>query len=337
MVTPAQLTRRAQLYEQLAASLAAGLPLIQALEMASRNRTMRGSQQTILALIGHLNEGYTFADSMKKTSGWLSDFDVALLSVGEESGRLDVAFRQLARYYTNRVRIIGDAIKGSLVSVATLHVALLIFPLDSFVAFVVGIVNGEYANCLPFLIHRFIVFGSLYGTVIFLIFACGSKRGEGWRSMVEDIFGCVPMLRVSLKYFVIARLAAALDALSSAGVSAVRTWEMAAEACGSPRLKRQILHWAPQLETGVTPAEMVNQIPYFPEMFSNLYFTAEMTGKHDETLERLQVYFEQEGVRLMQWFTRIMNGIFYACVAVYVAYKVISFWKHYYDALLQSV
>lgn len=337
MVTPAQLNRRAQLYEQLAASIAAGMPLIQALQMASRNRTLGSSQKTILALIGYLNEGYTFADSMKKVTTGLSEFDVALLSVGEESGRLDVGFRQLARYYTGRARIITDTIKGSLVTIATLHVFLLIFPLGYLIALVRGIMDSSFAECLPFFIQKSIVFGSLYGIVFFFVFACQGNRGEGWRALVENIFGWVPLLRTALKYLAVARLAAALDALSSAGVSAVKTWEMSAAACGSPRLKRQILQWAPQLETGVTPAEMVNQIPYFPEMFSNLYQTAEISGKHDETLERLHVYFEEEGFRLMQWFTRILTGVFYGSMAVLAGYFIIKFYVNYFNAALNSV
>ncbi|HEV2693224.1 MAG TPA: type II secretion system F family protein [Verrucomicrobiae bacterium] len=334
MVTPAQLNRRAQLYDQLAATIAAGVPLIQALQMASRNRSLRGSQKTILALIGYLNEGFTFADSMKKVSGWLPEFDIALLSVGEESGRIDTAFKQLGRYYATRARIMSDTIKGLLVTIATLHVFLLVFPLGYLILLVHGIMDNQTAACMAFFIQKFIVFGTLYGIVFFFLFACQGNRGEGWRAFAENVFDCVPLLRTSLKYLSIARLAAALDALSSAGVPAVRTWEMSAAACGSPRLKRQILQWAPKLETGVTPAEMVNQIPYFPEMFTNLYQTAEISGKHDETLQRLHVYFEEEGFRLMQWFSRIMNGTIYGLIVLLVGYNVIKFYVGYFNAAL---
>src|SRR5476651_1108862 len=101
IVTPGQLNRRAQLYDQLGSMIAAGVPLVKALEMASRNNGLRSSQKIILALIGHLQEGHTFADSMTKVSGWLPEFDVAMLSVGEESGRLDFSFKLLARSYAS--------------------------------------------------------------------------------------------------------------------------------------------------------------------------------------------------------------------------------------------
>ena len=63
---------------------------------------------------------------------------------------------------------------------------------------------------------------------------------------------------------------------------------------------------------------MVAQINYFPEMFANLYHTAELSGKIDETLLRLHNYYEEEGFRTLQLFTRILNGIIYGSMAMLV-------------------
>lgn len=337
MVTPGQLNRRAQLYDQLGSTIAAGVPLVKALEMASRNRSLRGSQKVILALIGHLREGHTFADSMKKVQGWLPEFDVALLSVGEASGRLDVAFRQLARNYTARAKITRDTIKGLIVTVMTLNVFLLVFPLGYLIAFAWGIMDGDYARCIPFLIEKVVVYGGIYGAVFFLIFACQGNRSEGWRALVENIFMSVPLLRTAVKYLALARLATALDALLSAGVPVIKSWDLAAAASGSTRLKREIQAWTPQFENGVTPAEMVSQIRYFPEMFVNLYASAEVSGNHDETLQRLHVYFEEEGFNALQFFTRVMNGIIYGCITALIVFNIIRFWVTYYGAMIKSL
>ncbi|HEY5042069.1 MAG TPA: type II secretion system F family protein [Verrucomicrobiae bacterium] len=337
MVTPGQLNRRAQLYDQLGSMIAAGVPLVKALEMASRNNALRSSQKSILALIGHLQEGHTFTDSMTKVQGWLPEFDVALLSVGEESGRLDITFKLLARYYASRAKIIRDTISGLIITVMTLNVFLLVFPLGYLIGFVQGIMDNNFAHCLPFIIEKIVVYGALYGSVLFLIFACQGNRGEGWRAAVESIFRMIPILRTAIKYLALARLASALDALTNAGVSVIKSWELASAACGSTHLKREILEWTPQLETGVTPADMVNQIHYFPEMFHNLYHTAEISGKLDETLVRLHNYYEEEGFRTLQMFTRILNGTIYGIVVILVAINIIRFWMNYYGAALSGI
>lgn len=344
MVTPAKLNRRAAFFEQLAAMIGAGVPLIKAMEMTGRNRSIGIPQRVIQQLLHHLNEGHTFSDSMQLVAGqkrspqgidtttrpnreyWLSDFDIALLSAGEESGRLDSAFKVLARYYATRARIIRDTISGLLTTAATLHVFLLIFPLYLLIALAQGIMDNNFLMCVPFIINKILVFGALYGTIFFLIFACQGNRGESWRAMVESVFNVIPLLGKAIKYLSLARLACALEALTNAGVPVVRSWELAGAACGSPELKRQLTNWAPRLETGVTPAEMVGEIPYFPEMFHNLYNTAEISGKLDETLSRLNTYFEEEGFRLLQHFSRLMNGTIYGLVVFFVVRAIFHFY-----------
>ena len=341
MVTPGNLARRAAFFEQLAATISAGVPLTRAIEMAGRSRSSGVPLRVVNVLIQYLHEGHTFTDAMQMVSGqkrgvdavlkpsrsyWLSDFDIALLSAGEESGRLDIAFRTLARYYATRAKIIRDTIAGMLVTLATLHVFLLICPLDYLIGFVKGIIDGDPSQCAPFLIEKVVAFGSLYGIVFFFILACQGNRGEKWRTLVENVFGIVPILRTALKYLALARLASALEALTNAGVPVVRSWELAAVASGSQKLKRHLSQWIPHLETGTTPAEMVNQIRYFPEMFQNLYNTAEVSGKLDETLVRLNSYFEQEGFRILQNFTRLFNAVIYCIVAGFVIHFIFSFY-----------
>jgi type IV pilus assembly protein PilC len=336
IVTPGELNRRAELYHQLAASIAAGVPLMKALEMAGRSPTARGSRKIIPILIGHLQEGHTFTDSMIKIKGWLPEFDVALLSAGEKSGQIDESFKLLARYYASRAKIIRDTISDLVVTILTLHVFFLVFPVTLFVAFFWGFMDNQYSQCIPFIIQKTIIFGGIYGIVLLSVFACGGNRGESWRLLIEKIFQMVPLLRTALKYLALARLASALDALNKAGVSAVAGWRLAGAASGSPHLKREILKWSPQLETGLTPAEMVTQIRYFPEMFSNLYQTAELSGKVDETLVRLNTYFEEEGFRTLRLFTQILNKTLYFLLVFMVAYSVIGFYTGYFNAALNA-
>ncbi len=336
IVTPTQLNRRAELYHQLGSMISAGIPLINALEMVSANPTIRVSRKTIFGLIRCLQEGMTFSQSMTQVQGWLPEFDIALLATGEKTGRLDATFKLLAVYYASRAKIIRDTIAGLLTTMVTLHVFLLVFPLGLLTSFAQGIINNDYALCLPFLLEKLAVFGILYGGVLSLIFACQGKRGEHWRAMVESVTRRTPILRVAQKYLVLSRLAAALQALVSAGVSIIIGWDLSAAACGSPYLRRQILGWKSRLESGSTPGELINQTKYFPEMFANLYHTGEESGSLDDSLGRLHAYYQDEGFRLMRLFTWVMNGVIYGAIVLLIAFNVIRFWTNYYGNMLNS-
>jgi type IV pilus assembly protein PilC len=337
IVTPRQLNRRSQLYFQLAGMIEAGVPVMKALDMASRHPEMRNSRLTIDQLTKSMESGFTFTESMTRVHGWMPEFDVALLTVGEEAGRLDQSLRTLATFYEYRAKIIHDTIAGLVVTVATLHVFILVFPISYLQSFAVGLFNQNFALCLPFLLEKAAVFGILYFTVFFFIFACQGQRGEGWRSVVETIFNFVPILRTARKYLALSRLAAALGASTRSGVSIVSGWELASAAGGSPRLRRIISDWQPYINSGTTHGELINQDGYFPEMFGNFYFTGEQSGRLDEALDKLQVYYQDEGFRLLRWFTKVLNGFIYGGVAALVGYEVIMFWKHYYENLLNGI
>jgi len=313
--------------------IGAGVPLMKALEMARANPAARASPKTFHDLIQHLQSGLTFSESLSRAQGWLPEFDVALLSAGENSGRLDVTFKLLASYYADRAQVIRDTIAGLAITVATVHVFLLVFPLGLWISFARGILDNDYGRCLPFLIEKLVVFGVLYAIVFFLIFACQGRRGPRWRALVEHLLGPVPVLGTARKYLALSRLSAALESLISAGVPIVKSWELAGAASGSSRLQREISTWNSPLTSGTTPAELVNQTRYFPSVFGNLYNTGEQSGKLDESLSRLHTYFREEGFRTLRFFTRLMNGTIYGLVVLLVAYNVIRFWLNYFGQI----
>jgi len=316
--------------------ITAGVPLIQALEMSANNSALRTSRKFILDLVQHLKNGLSFSDAMLHIHGWLPDFDTALLSAGEQSGRLDFSFKALGDYYAARVQIIRETISNLAIAALNLHVFLLVFPLGFLIGFVMGIVNNNYAMCIPFIVEKFSVYGLLWGLIIFFIFACQGKRGERWRAFLEYVNQAVPLLRTALKYLVLFRLTTALDALVNSGISVVQCWPMAAAASGSPHLKKQISGWKTEFEAGLTAAELVRQERYFPEMFVNLYHTGEISGHLDDTLKRLQAYYHEEGFRLLRLFARILSRAIYFLIAAAIAYNVVGFYLHYFNSAVNG-
>lgn len=337
IVTPRQLNRRAQLYYQLAGMIESGVPVMKALDMASRHPEMRNSRKTVDGLMQSMESGLTFTESMTHVHGWMPEFDVALLTVGEQAGRLDQSLRTLANFYEIRAKIIHDTIAGLIVTISTLHVFILVFPISYLQMLAQGAFYGDYRHCVPFFVEKAAVFGALYFTVFFFIFACQGQRGKGWRSVVETIFNWVPILRTARKYLALSRLAAALGASTRSGVSIVSGWELASAAGGSPRLQRIITDWQPYINSGSTHGELINQDGYFPEMFGNFYFTGEQSGRLDEALDKLQIYYQEEGFRLLRWFTKVLNAIIYGAIAALVAWSVVHFYIGYFNGILNNV
>src|SRR5262249_37194969 len=99
----------------------------------------------------------------------------------------------------------------------------------------------------------------LYAVVGTVAYAAQGKHGERWRALVETIVSGVPVLGQARRELALARLAAALEALLNAGVNIIEAWELAANASGSPALRRTVHRWRPRLEAGETPAELLKR------------------------------------------------------------------------------
>src|SRR5689334_17644560 len=99
LVTPNQLTRRSDLFHQLAQMTAAGLGLINALEILVRNPPQPWLREPLGKALKFLQEGSGVSESLSLSGHWLSLFDVALIEAGEKSGRLPQCFELLSKYY----------------------------------------------------------------------------------------------------------------------------------------------------------------------------------------------------------------------------------------------
>jgi type II secretory pathway component PulF len=316
------LSRRADFYHQLGQLTGAGLGLVQALEQLKRNPPDRSYREPIGRLLEQIAGGSTLTDAVLRSGHWLPAFDIALLQAGEHSGRLDACFRLLADYYTDRARLARQMIGDLAYPAFLLHFAIFIFPFAQFFT------SGNWAI---YLCQTVGVLVPLYVAVALMVFAAQSRHGEAWRACFESLLHPIPVLGLARRYLALARLAAALEALLSAGVTIIEAWELAATASGSPALRRTVLGWRPLVNAGQTPAEAVSASGSFPDLFAGQYATGEISGKLDDTLRRLHAYYQEEGSRKLQAVSRWTPRAIYFCVVLMIAYRIIHFYTGYFN------
>ena len=320
IVTPRQLIQRAELFHQLAQLTSAGIGIIPALGQIKRSPPARSYREPLQRLLDELARGATVAESLHRL-GWLPAFDLALFEAGERSGRIDACFRLLADYYNERARLIRQIISDLMYPAFVFHLAVLVVALLEFLW------SG------PWLL---VLFGGLipiYAVAAFLIYAGQDGHNEAWRAKVELILRFVPILGTARHYLALSRLAAALEALLNAGVNIFVAWELAAAASGSPTLRRTVLAWKPQLVAGQTPSEMIRVCPQFPNTFSSLYASGEVSGKLDDSLRQLHRLYNEEGSRKLHLVSKWVPWFIYMGVALMVAYIAVRGMQAYMNEL----
>jgi type II secretory pathway component PulF len=328
IVTPRQFTQRAEFYHQLAQLTSAGIGVVPALEQIKRNPPAPSFGEPLQRLLNELAKGSTFTESLRHFGAWLPEFDIALIDAGERSGRLDICFRLLDDYYNDRARLAKQVISQLIYPVGLVHFAVFIFMI------MLPFAHSQFnASLLWLFVRAVLALAPLYLAVVLIIYAAQSKHGEKWRSRIEVFIHPIPILGTARRFLALARLAAALEALISAGVNIVQAWDLAATASGSPALRRAVENWKPQIEAGQTPAEIIRDCRKFPEMFANLYASGEISGKLDETLRRLYTHYQEEGALKLHAFAQWTPRIVYMLVAGIIAYKVVNFYLGYFQQI----
>jgi type IV pilus assembly protein PilC len=324
IVTPGQLARRADFYHQLGQLTGAGLGLMQSLEHLKRKPPSGSYRLPLTRLLNELSHGFTFSEALRRLGQWLPEFDLALIQAGEQSGRLESCFQLLGNYYADRARIANQVIYSLLYPAFLLHFAVLTFAIVAWV---------QPTKWKLFLLPPVGFLVSTYVLTIGFIYASQSRHGETWRSCMEYLLSPIPLLGSGRKCLALSRLSGALEALLSAGVTIIEAWELAATACGSPALKRTVLAWRHLVDGGQTPAEVVGASRRFPELFANQYASGEISGKLDDTLRRMQQYYQDEGTRKIrmaaQWFPKLV----YLLIALSIAFMVIQFYVGYFKQI----
>jgi len=322
ITTPRQLDQRAELFHQLAQLTSAGIGIIPALEQIKRSPPARSYREPLQRLLDELARGATVAEALQRL-GWLPAFDLALIEAGERSGRIDACLHLLADYYSERARLIRQTIADLMYPVFVFHLAIFVSTLLEFLW------SGPW---LLVLLGGLI---PLYAATAFLIYAGQDRHNETWRTKVELVLRFIPVLGTARHYLALARLAAALEALISAGVNIFEAWELAAAASGSPALGRAVAAWRPKVTAGQMPSEAVRACRLFPEMFASFYASGEVSGKLDESLHRLNRLYYEEGARKLHLVSRWVPRFIYFMVALFVGYIVIRFWTNYFNEINQ--
>lgn len=318
--------QRALFYVQLATLVEAGLPLFSTLDHIVRNPPHPGISTVSRQLLAELKQGSTFTEAFRSLPDWAPEFDLALIESGERSGRLEQAFRILARH--------SEAVAANWQAVAQeaayplliLHVAVFIVPLPVFV---------QSGNALQYLTQSVGALAFLYFLSGIVYWSTRPQRPPAWRNLTERVLIRLPILGTALSDLALSRLAASLEALISSGILITEAWPMAARASGSMILDRTVRSWKLPLDSGTTPAELVAASGVFPDLFVSVYSTGEASGRLEEQLRHLARIHEEQGFRKLRLFSQWSPRIFYGLVSIWIAFQILALAGGYMSNLQQ--
>ena len=331
---------------QLATLLRSGFPIVQALDTLSFQDEYPNFGEVVATIAKKIEEGHRFSVCLGLFPRVFSKAYVSMVAIGERTGQLDGVLDRLATWLENDSRTY-QRVKGAVsyplfVLGLAIVLGLLVFytVLPGFVQ-VLDRMDVE----LPLLTR--VVFGITNavknpgawlalvaaGTILGLkIKDFNSSRSGALR--IYSLLSRIPLLGSLLLFSSVARYCAAVGALLSSGVDLITTLRLAAEASGSPVLKRDADKMIQDVSSGLHISEHMLQHPrIYPPTVSHLVVAGEEASDLPLMFTRLAAYYDSELNYRLDSFSAALEPILIVGVGGVVATVVLSIFQPMYSYL----
>ena len=283
---------------QLAALLAAGIPLARALDRLAAEAGSASARAQWGAVHGLVVDGASLADALGQFPRTFSRVYIAMVRAGETGGFLDVVLNQVAEFQSRERDLRGKVVAALVypLALAILATAVVTFLLVYFIPKFKGIFQ-DFGAKLPKLTQIIVATGDIvrqYGLVFLVVLAVlavvflrwwntptGRYRWEEWTLRW-------PLVGVLVSRFAMIRFCRMLGTLVGAGVPLLAALRVARESLGNQVLSRAADSSVERLSQGGRLADSLAACGgLFPGSALEIISVAEESGRLEQELVRL--------------------------------------------------
>lgn len=319
---------------QFATMIDSGLPLVQCLEIQSK----QAENETFRTELGQIKEsvesGSTFADALKRFPVTFDELYQNMIAAGEVGGILDTILNRLA-VYLEKAENLKRQIKGALMyPVITVVVAgvvvsvLLLFVVPSFEQ-----MFADMGAALPSLTQMVIdlskwlqanwwivlggIIGIIWGTRTFY-------KTEKGNVILDGVMLKLPVFGDLLTKVAVARFCRTLGTMLSAGVSILEALDICGRTSGNKIIEGAIVDVRQGISEGRNISEPLAEAKVFPDMVCQMISVGEATGALDVMLNKVADFYEDEVDQSVEAMTSMLEPLIMVFLGVVIGGLVIA-------------
>ncbi len=323
---------KAFLSRQLATMLNSGIPLaesVKVLQLEAKNTTIK---LALGQIIHDIEAGLSFSAAIEKHPAIFNNIYVSVAHSGEAAGKLEDVLLQLADNIEKENALVGK-IKSAM-----------IYPLFIILA-MVGVAVLMMIKVLPQLKVIFLESGvALPISTRFLIASSDFMVKYWWLVLILVIAGAVG-LRYYLKTtsgivlmnqfqarvpgglsegMYMARFTRTMSMLVKAGIPIIEALEITSQVMNNVIFKESLQAAGAQVERGIPLSTPLGQNQFFPKIVSQMILVGEQTGKLDQILEKLAIYYEDEMDTKIRGLSSLIEPVIIVILGIGVAFLVMA-------------
>lgn len=320
---------------QLATMLAAGIPLVQGLEIVGNGHEKPSMQKLILDIKVDIEGGTSLHEALAKHPLYFDDLYINLVEAGEQAGALESLLDKIATYKEKTEALKKKVKKALFYPAAVLVVAvivtviLLVFVIPQFESLFKGF-GAELPSFTQFVIDlskfiqsKGILLAIVLGGIGYAFFYF-KKRSRRMREILDKIILKVPIIGPILNKAAIARYARTLSTMFAAGVPLVEALESVAGATGNIVYENAVMKMRDEVATGQRLQRAMENTSLFPNMVIQMIAVGEESGSLDEMSGKVATFYEQEVDNAVDAMSSLLEPLIMAILGVLVGGLVIA-------------
>jgi len=318
---------------QLSTMITAGLTVADALRIL-KEQSSPGFAQVIDDILRSVEGGTSLAEALEKHPRVFNEVFVSLIRAGEAAGVLD---KVLARLSDNleKQKEFSSKVKGAMIYPAIIVVGMGIVGTIMMI-FVIPKLLGLYKEFnaeLP-LPTKILMTISGLATQFWWIVLIGLGAGFFFfqnfqktpfgKKKIDEVKLRLPIVGGLQKMTILTEMTRTLGLLVSTGISIIDGLNIVSHAVGNSIYEEELQTAAKQVEKGLPLAGILAEYEEFPPVVTQMIAVGEETGKLDEVLTKLSVYFESESENLVKGLTTAIKPLIMIVLGLGVGFLVIA-------------
>jgi type IV pilus assembly protein PilC len=289
---------------QFATMIGAGLPLVQALDILSRQTENKALVTVCRQVLYDVESGHTVADALSKHPKAFTTLYVNMVAAGEAGGILDTILNRLATFLEKTEALVRK-VKSALIYPSVI-LLVAIAAVVIMLIFVIPTFQDMFASVdleLPFATQLVIGMSDLLqaywwmmaGGIVALLFTIRRYYATaGGKLRIDRFMLRLPVIGDVLRKSAVSRFTRTLGTLISSGVSILEGLEITAKTAGNRVVQDAIMASRASIAGGETIAGPLGKSGVFPPMVISMIAVGESTGNLDEMLQKIADFYDDE-------------------------------------------
>lgn len=328
---------------QFATMIGAGLPMVQCLEILSKQMESPEFRKIVADVQESVSSGSTLSEALAKHKKVFDDLYVNMVEAGEMGGALDTILVRLANYREKADALVRK-VKGALVYpivvsvVATgVTIVMLTFIVPIFAKMFAGLGAELPAPTQVVLgLSNLLKAHFVQGIVLLVAALVGLKlalRTDKGRLYFDKAMLGSPLFGNLIRKSAVARFTRTLSTLIQSGVSILDALEITAKTAGNRVVHDAIKQSVLSIAEGETITNPLRDSGVFPPMVIQMIAVGEKTGGLDEMLAKIADFYDEEVDAAVAALTSIIEPVIIVLMGIVIGGVLIAMYLPMFDII----